>query len=456
MDEKKGKILVVDDDPDILLTTRIILKKQFETVVTESDPQRLLSHIRQGDYDVVLLDMNFRMGATSGREGIGWLQKILKADPQAVVVMMTAYGDIELAVKAMKEGAVDFIVKPWENQRLLATVQNACKLGASRREIAVLKSREQLLNQEIDSQFPDIIGQSPPMLKIYELIRKVGPTDANVLILGENGTGKELVARALHRYSSRKDQIFVTIDLGALPETLFESELFGHVKGAFTDARVDRPGRFEMADGGTLFLDEIGNLSPVMQAKLLTAIQNRTVTRIGSNTEIPVDIRLISATNIPLTEMIAQKSFRKDLLYRINTVEIRVPPLRHRTEDIPLLADHFMQQAARKYNKTGMKLANDCYPKLADYPWPGNVRELQHIIERAVILCDSKKLTPADLLIDKPVLTGGVTESMHLEDVEKQVIMKAVRHHKLNITKAAHELGMARTTLYRKMKKYGL
>ena len=456
MEEKEGKILVVDDDPDILLTTRIILKKQFEIIDTETDPQKLLAHIRKGGYDLILLDMNFRMGATSGREGISWLQKILRADQQAIVVMMTAYGDIDLAVKAMKEGAADFIIKPWENQRLLATVQNAFKLSASRKEIALLKSREQLLTQEIDSQFPQIIGQSSPMRKIYELIRKVGPTDANVLILGENGTGKELVARALHRYSSRKDQIFVTVDLGALPETLFESELFGHIKGAFTDARDDRPGRFEMANGGTLFLDEIGNLSPVMQAKLLTAIQNRKVTRVGSNAEIPVDIRLISATNIPITEMIEQKSFRKDLLYRINTVEIRVPPLRQRAEDIPLLADHFIELATKKYNKAGLTLTGDCYPKLVEYSWPGNVRELQHIIERAVILSESKKLTPNDLLIERTSHQAGIMESLHMEDVEKHAIIKAIRHSNMNLSRAAQELGMARTTLYRKIKKYGL
>jgi DNA-binding NtrC family response regulator len=456
MNEKIWKILVVDDDPDILLTAKVILKKQFENIVTESDPKRIIAQVRQGDYDLILLDMNFRMGATSGREGITWLHKILKEDPQAVVVMMTAYGDIDLAVKAMKEGAVDFIVKPWENQRLIITVMNACKLGASRKEIAMLKSREQLLSQDIDSQFPNIIGQSASMRKIYELIRKVGPTDASVLVLGENGTGKELVARALHRYSARKDQIFVTVDLGALPETLFESELFGHVSGAYTDAKGDRPGRFEMADGGTLFLDEIGNLSTTMQSKLLTAIQNRKVIRIGSNTEIPVDIRLISATNIPLNEMIAQKSFREDLLYRINTVEIKVPPLRQRTEDIPLLADHFTELTARKYNKPWLKLTGDCYPKLIEYSWPGNVRELQHIIERAVILGDSKKLTPNDLLIEKPTIPVTSTESLYLEDIEKQAIMKAIRHCNLNLSRAAHELGMARTTLYRKMKRYGL
>jgi DNA-binding NtrC family response regulator len=456
MEEKKGKILVVDDDPDILLTTRVILKRQFETIDTETDPQRIIALVRQGNYDLILLDMNFRTGATSGREGIGWLQKILKTDPQAIVVMMTAYGDIDLAVKAMKEGAADFIIKPWENQRLLVTVQNAFKLGESRREIALLKSREQLLSQEIDSQYPSIIGQSTPMRKIFELIRKVGPTDANVLILGENGTGKELVARALHRISCRKEKIFLTVDLGALPETLFESELFGHVKGAYTDAKDDRAGRFEMAHGGTLFLDEIGNLSPVMQAKLLTAIQNRVITRIGSNAEILVDLRLISATNIPLTEMIEQKSFRKDLLYRINTVEIRVPPLRQRIDDIPLLADHFMEQSVKKYNKPGLIMTSDCYSKLTEYSWPGNIRELQHIIERAVILSDKRKITPDDLLIEKSSLPVSTTESLFMEDVEKQVIIKALRQHGQNISLAAHELGMARTTLYRKMKKYGI
>jgi DNA-binding NtrC family response regulator len=370
--------------------------------------------------------------------------------------MMTAYGDIDLAVRAMQEGASDFIVKPWDNQKLLATIINVYRLHQSSEQIRSLRQKEEQLRHDIDQEFAEIIGQSPAMTSLLETVEKVGKTDANVLILGENGTGKELIARALHRSSARSKEIFISVDLGAIPENLFESELFGHVKGAFTDAHEDRSGRFEVANGGTLFLDEIGNLSLPLQAKLLSAIQNRVINRVGSSRETPIDIRLISATNMPLYRMVREKSFREDLLYRINTVEINIPPLRDRKEDIPLLAAHFLKVYSRKYKKHRPELDMESIQKLSDYSWPGNIRELQHVIERAMILSDEDILRPSDFLITKTSIETPDISGFKMEAIEKETIRKALEKYRFNITRAAGELGMARTTLYRKMTKYGL
>ena len=455
---KHGSVLVVDDDPDILKAARLLLKQHVAHVETEEDPNALPALLGQTSFDVILLDMNFARGSSSGREGFHWLEQIINIDPGASVIMITAFGDVETAVQAIKEGATDFILKPWQNERLVTTVKNALKMGLSRQEVDRLRAQKQHLSEAMDSPFQVFIGESPAMQQVFETIRKVAPTDANVLVLGENGTGKELVARAIHRESSRNDQVFVTVDLGAVSESLFESELFGHVKGAFTDARADRAGRFEAAHAGTLFLDEIGNLSQPLQAKLLAVLQQRAVIRVGSNTSRPIDVRLICATNMPLYEMTAEQKFRQDLLYRINTVEIHLPPLRERAEDLPLLVNHFLGIYARKYQKSAMRLGGGTMKKLASYPWPGNVRELRHAVERAVILSDSPTLQAADFVLTSPQPTESTPEfdSMNLEQVEKQVIRRTLRKHSGNISHAARELGLTRAALYRRLEKYGM
>jgi DNA-binding NtrC family response regulator len=456
MAQKSGKILVIDDDRDILLTTKVVLKGSFDSIDTETNPERILPEITSGRYDAILLDMNFKTGATSGKEGIELLRRIIKADPDALVIMITAYGDIDLAVQAMKDGAIDFIVKPWDNKKLLATVLNAVRLSESRKEIVDLKEKQKVLTEEIDQQYSEIIGRSEAMNRVFETIRKVAPTEANILLLGENGTGKELVARAIHRLSPRASQIFVSVDLGAISETLFESELFGHVKGAFTDAKESRTGRFRVASGGTLFLDEIGNLPMSMQVKLLSSIENRRVTPVGSNESLSVDVRLICATNVPVAEMVAQKKLREDLLYRVNTVELNIPPLRERASDIPLLADYFKDFYARKYNKGKVRISQESYRKLSRYYWPGNVRELRHIIERSIILSDSDILKPDDFIVERTGAQAIQTGVLNMEEVEKQTILNALERNHRNMTRTSYELGMARTTLYRKMKKYDI
>ncbi|MDX5347733.1 MAG: sigma-54 dependent transcriptional regulator, partial [Hymenobacteraceae bacterium] len=407
---------------------------------------------------VILLDMNFTAGATSSSEGFHWLQQILKHDPQAVVVMITAFGDVELAVRALKEGATDFVLKPWQNEKLLATLTAACKLRQSNQEVKQLKARQQQINQVINTNFSDFIGVSQPMQQVYHTIEKVAATDANVLILGENGTGKELAARALHSRSKRASEVFIKIDLGAISETLFESELFGHAKGAFTDAKEDRAGRFEIASGGTLFLDEIGNLSLPLQAKLLTALQSRHITRLGTNKLIPIDIRLICATNMPIYDMVASGKFRQDLLYRINTVEIHLPPLRARHEDIELLATHFLTVFAKKYQKTALTLSKSALKKLREYHWPGNVRELEHAMERAVILSERNELLPDDFYLAAPAPAKAKFPEMDytLDALERMMVEKALHKNTGNITHAAKELGITRTALYRRIEKYGL
>jgi two-component system, NtrC family, response regulator HydG len=451
----EGKILVIDDDKDILLSTKVILKKEFSEIKTISEPSDIVPYIEKKIFDVILLDMNFSTGATSGKEGMDWLKRILKINPDSVVVMMTAYGDINLAIEAMKNGAIDFVVKPWDNKKLLATILSAFNLSRSKQEIVQLKSKQEVLVKDIDQSYIEIIGESGNMLELYSIIDKVAPTDANILVLGENGTGKEVVARAIHRKSNRSKNLFINVDLGAIPESLFESELFGHAKGAFTDAKEDRAGRFEIANGGTLFLDEIGNLSLPLQTKLLTAIQKKEVTRVGSNKPIPVDIRLICATNMHLKEMVDKNEFRQDLYFRINTVEVHVPPLRDRLEDLPLISDHFLETYRKKYNKQETKISAEAFKKLKKYNWPGNIRELQHIIERTVIMNNTNILNANDFVLNISESTSLNKNNLNLEDVEKQTIERALKKHNFNVSAAAKELGLGRTTMYRKMTKYG-
>lgn len=452
-----GKILMIDDDEDVLLAAKMLLKKQNHHVIIEKNPNKIPFLLNNDTYDVILLDMNFSKDITSGKEGFYWLEQILERDPQAVVILITAFGDVEMAVRALKQGATDFILKPWQNEKLIATIGTAIKLRKSYNEVDKLKKAKEMLEEQISRPFSDIIGESQAIRDVFALIDKVARTDANVLILGENGTGKELIARAIHQRSMRKGESFVSVDMGAITETLFESELFGHKKGAFTDAREDRPGRFELAHKGTLFLDEIGNLSLSLQSKLLSALQSREITRVGSNQPRPVDIRLICATNMPLHDMVHDGAFRQDLLYRINTVEIHVPPLCERVEDIPLLSQHFLNYYAKKYHKTVRRISEEAMNRLKRYAWPGNIRELQHAIERAVIMTDSDMLQESDFLFGRSGASQAAqNDTLNLDEVEKTAISKALQLHNGNISKAAEELGLTRASLYRRMEKYGL
>jgi DNA-binding NtrC family response regulator len=458
VNKKNGRILIVDDDTDILHAARLFLKQHVALVHTEANPEKIPTLLQNESYDVIMLDMNFTRDVTSGQEGFHWLGKILHIDPQAVVVLITAYGDVEIAVRAIKEGATDFILKPWQNEKLLATVSAAVNLRQSRTEVNRLKSRQKQLSADLDQRFQDFIGSSPSMMDVFRTIEKVAGTDANVLILGENGTGKELAARAIHRQSLRNKEVFISVDMGAITETLFESELFGHIKGAFTDAKEDRAGRFEIASGGTLFLDEIGNLSLPLQAKLLSVLENRTITRLGANKARPIDVRLICATNMPIHDMVAEQRFRQDLLYRINTVEIHLPPLRERIEDMPSLVDHFLAFYSKKYKKPALRISAPTLKKLRAYRWPGNIRELRHAIERAVIMSDSQTLQPSDFFLPGKAYRedGLALDTFDLEGVERVVILNVLKMHGGNISQAARELGLTRTSLYRRMEKYGL
>jgi len=454
-----GTILIVDDDEDVLLAAKLLLKKHAHEVVIEKNPKKLPFLMNNGSYDVILLDMNFEDDTTSGKEGFFWLKQILELDPKAVVVMITAFGDVEMAVRALKEGATDFVLKPWQNQKLLGTISAALKLRKSYQEREHLEQTSKQLQTDAHMPYSQIVGQSMAMQAVFKTIDKVAGTDANVLILGENGTGKELVARAVHQRSLRRERVFISVDMGAITETLFESELFGHKKGAFTDAREDRAGRFEIAHKGTLFLDEIGNLSLPLQSKLLTALQKREVTRIGANKSMPIDIRLICATNMPLYEMVGENTFRQDLLYRINTVEVKLPPLRERQEDIGLLAKHFLAEYAKKYRKPIRKLSGQALRRLEKYRWPGNIRELQHAIERAIIMAEGEQLEADDFFFLHQEDQGEqalADASFNLEEVEKGVIQRAIQKHGGNISKAAKELGLTRASLYRRLEKHGL
>jgi DNA-binding NtrC family response regulator len=459
METQAGKILVVDDNEDALMAVRLLLRKHVAAVHTEQSPDNIPNLMAAGAYDVILLDMNFTKDVSSGREGLNWLKRILEIDPAAVVIMITAYGDVEIAVESIKAGATDFVMKPWQNEKLLATVLAALRLRQSRREVDDLRQRQRQLSADLDQPYHDFIGTCPAMQQVFAQIDKVASTDASVLILGENGTGKELVAREIHRRSQRAEEVFINVDVGAITESLFESEFFGHVKGAFTDARDDRAGRFEIASGGTLFLDEIGNLPSTLQAKLLTTIEKRQVTRVGSNTARPIDIRLISATNHDIHKAVGNGHFRQDLLYRINTVELHLPPLRERGEDIQKLAEFFLARFKNKYGKKIGGISPAAVNLLQRYHWPGNVRELQHVVERAVIMTSSNILQPADFVLSSP--RGRAKEDLslrdfNLEQVEKAVIVKALDKHQGNITQAARELGLTRTSLYRRMEKHGL
>lgn len=459
MDKELGKILIIDDDEDVLLAAKMLLKKHAKEVLIEKNPKKIPFLLNNDTYDLILLDMNFSKDITSGKEGFYWLEQILDKDPQAVVVLITAFGDVEMAVKALKAGATDFVLKPWQNEKLIATLNSAAKLKESYKEVTQLKQTSKQLQQDSNQAFKDIIGESDEIKEVFKIIDKVAGTDANILILGENGTGKELIARAIHQKSLRKDNVFIGVDMGAITESLFESELFGHKKGSFTDAKEDRPGRFEIANNGTLFLDEIGNLSMPLQSKLLTALQKREVTRIGSNQSISIDIRLICATNMPIYEMVNENTFRQDLVYRVNTVEIQLPPLRNRLDDIPLLAEHFMKMYNTKYRKTITSIAPTTVKKLQKYSWPGNIRELQHAIERAIIMSDTDVLQPDDFffLAQKPENNISVeADNFKLDEVEKNVIQRAINKHNGNISKAAKELGLTRASLYRRLEKYGL
>lgn len=450
--EKEGKILIVDDNEDVLFALNLLLKPHVEKVKVSTQPSQITRFMKEFEPDVILLDMNFKQDAISGKEGFDCLEQILQTDKQAVVIFMTAYADTDKAVKAIKAGATDFISKPWEKEKILATLSTAIKLRQSRREINQLKSQMTALNATLE--MPVIIGQSPAMKELEKTITQLAEIDANILILGENGTGKDLVARALHYHSLRQDKPFVTIDLGSIPEALFEGEIFGFEKGAFTDAHQAKAGRMEVATGGTLFLDEIGNLSLPMQSKLLTAIEKKQISRLGSTKITPIDIRLICATNSPIHQLVEEGRFRQDLLYRINTIEIHIPPLREREEDILLLAEHFMQIFARKYKKSPKGFSKEARQKLMMYSWPGNVRELQHAIERAVILSHTPLLKADDfILTPQPEKRMEENESLNLHELEQNAIERAIRRCNGNLTQAAELLGISRYALYRKLEK---
>jgi DNA-binding NtrC family response regulator len=454
--EGQGKIFIVDDNEDVLFALNLLLQPYVEKIKVATDPSRIEHFMRTFEPDVILLDMNFSRDAISGQEGFDCLEQILGIDPEAVVLFMTAYADTEKAVRAIKAGATDFISKPWEKEKLLATLSSAVKLRQSRREVKLLKDRVEMLSDQ-EKGVPLMIGQSKVMQEVFTTIRRLSETDANILILGENGTGKDLVARSLRFFSPRQHADFVTIDLGSVPESLFESELFGYEKGAFTDARKAKAGRLEVASGGTLFLDEIGNLSLSMQSKLLTAIEKRRISRLGATKSIPIDVRLICATNADIRQMVEEGTFRQDLLYRINTIEIHIPPLRDRGDDIVLLAEHFLQKYAHKYKKEIQGLSREAKQKLLRYSWPGNVRELQHAIERAVILAQFGWLRPDDfMLTPQPEKKSLLDETLNLEELELKAIQRAMKKAVGNVSNAAEMLGITRYTLYRKLQKLGL
>ncbi|UII81690.1 sigma-54 dependent transcriptional regulator [Flagellimonas sp. CMM7] len=448
-----AKILVIDDNKSVLSALEILLQFEYKSVQTLFNPNQISSFPNMEQIDIVLLDMNFSAGVNTGNEGLYWLNEIKKKSPNTSVIMMTAYGAVDLAVKALKQGASDFVLKPWNNERLLTTVKSAHELRKSKEEIHKLKKKESNLKQVINDDKNFIIGNSKALTSVLNLVRKVAKTDVNVLITGENGTGKELIAREVHRLSSRKDEVFIGVDMGSIAENLFESELFGHTKGSFTDAKEDRSGKFEAAHQGTLFLDEMGNLSLQMQAKLLSSIQNKSVVRVGSNKSVNVDIRLVCATNCNLEQMVADGLFREDLLYRINTIQIEVPPLRERGEDIMILADFFLKRFANKYDKQGLRINNLAQEKLMEYSWPGNVRELQHTMERAVILSEGNVLKPTDFLLHSKPTQSMDNGPATLDEMELQMISRALDQHDGNYSAAADQLGISRQTLYNKLKK---
>ena len=452
-----GKLLIVDDHKQVLKALIQLLEPEFDSITGISNPNQIMSYLNREEYDVILLDMNFSAGINTGNEGIYWLNRILKSDPLASVVMITAYSDVNLAVRAIKEGATDFVVKPWDNNKLITSLQAAFKLRQSKIENKKLRDRQKQINKEICKQYTPLIGKSQSMESVLHVMKKVARTDANVLVIGENGTGKELIVKEIHNNSRRADEVFISIDIGTVTESLFESEMFGHIKGAFTDAREDKTGWFETASGGTLFLDEIGNLSLTMQSKLLAAIQNRVIYKVGSKTPIPFDIRLVCATNKNLEEMVSKNLFREDLYYRINTIVIEIPPLRDRGEDIILLAEHFFREYANKYEKFHLKFSSKTLDKLMKHEWPGNVRELRHTIEKAIILCDSDILLPEDFVISHSTQQSSLSQKPStFAEIEKQALQIALNNNNGSVLKASQELEIARQTMYNKMQKYNL
>ena len=456
MNTKEGSMLIVDDNEALLLALSMYFEPHFKTITTIKNPNLIPDYISKEDYDLILLDMNFTAGITTGNEGIFWMRQILETNPTASVVLITAYGDVELAVKAIKEGATDFIQKSWDEQKILSTILSAYKIRKSRQEIQRLKRKQQHLSRNLFSDHDICPGISDSMQKIFDTIDKIASTDANILILGESGTGKEVIAREIHKRSLRSTEIFVNVDLGSLHENLFESELFGYEQGAFTDAKSGKEGRFEIASGGTLYLDEIGNLPNSLQPKLLSSIQNKMITRLGAVREIPVDIRLITATNKSLYEMAENGDFREDLLYRINTIQIDLPPLRERVEDIPVLANHFLKKFTGKYNKKISGISRTGLEKLSKHHWFGNIRELEHSIEKAVILSERMVLEPGDFQFYSRTADREQVESFNLAENERKLIQRALRKYSGNISSTAKELGINRSTLYEKIKRYGL
>lgn len=451
----KGSLLIVDDNKNAIKALKLFLQYEFEVVKGIANPNQIPSEFLKTNFDVVLLDMNFTAGINSGNEGFYWLKEIKKLSKTTEIVMFTAYGDVELAVRAVKEGAADFILKPWDNDKMITTLHAALRIRQAHEEVSTLKRQQKGFKQEITRTNKLIIGSSPAMLNLMQLIRKVAVTDANVLITGENGTGKEVIAREIHSLSLRKSEIMVSVDMGAIPETLFESELFGHKKGAFTDAHEDKTGKFELANKGTLFLDEVGNLPVKLQSKLLVALQNRSIIAVGGNNEIPIDIRLISATNSKLDILINEGHFREDLLYRINTIHIEIPPLRERVEDIDALATFFLNKFAKKYSKEHLSLSQKVIAKMKSYQWPGNIRELEHTIEKAVILCNGQSIKSDDILF-RPQTRKIRELPATIEEMEQLMIQNAIDKYEGNYSVVANQLGISRQTLYNKIKKYGI
>lgn len=472
MAQSDKRVLIVDDDEDILTAGKLLLKRHFAEVVTCAQPADIPALMAAQSFDAILLDLNFSPGESSGEQGFHWLAQILAIDPDAVVVTITAHGGIDLAVAAMKRGATDFVAKPWHNEKVVATLSAATQLRATRSEASQLKLSNKVLAAAASGAAPPMLGQSDPMRAVMAMLRRAAPTEANVLILGENGTGKELAARELHQHSLRAGQVFMAVDLGAVAESLFESELFGHKKGAFTGAQEERVGRLQAANGGTLFLDEIGNIPLPLQAKLLTVLEQRQVTPLGANTPIAFDVRVIAATNVPRHKLNDEKIFRQDLLFRLNTVEITLPPLRERREDIETIAAFYASLYARKYRKAEKPLSARAIAAAQGYAWPGNVRALRHAIERAVILAEGETLEAKDLqlasLAVEPIAAqpgqgnnnGGseeaAAEDLNLERMEQRLIISALQQHRYNISHTAKELGLTRAALYRRMEKYGL
>ena len=461
MTKTNATILVIDDDEDVLLSAKLLLKKQFTKVITKSDPKELNQLVSTEDLDVIVLDMNYRIGFNDGKEGMYWLKHIRSINQDIVVVLMTAYGEVELAVESIKKGAFDFILKPWTNEKFLATINAGLELRRKNQKIALLESTNEVLQKNVANQFGPMIGKSETMQQVLNTISKVAPTDANMLILGENGTGKQHLAREVHRLSEFNKGPFIHVDMGALSENLFESELFGHKKGAFTDAHEDKPGRFEMAEGGTLFLDEIGNLPLNLQSKLLTVIQDRKVSRLGEGSERPFNARLLFATNAPINEWVSEGKFRQDLLFRINTVEIEIPPLRERVADVEEFVLHYFNEFKTKYNKSQLTITDEVVELLKEHQWPGNIREVQHTLERGVILSDGVTLKTENFNLTTVPVSANTSSSeqfdnLNLNEIEKLLVQKALDKHQGNISKAAKELGLTRAALYRRLEKFNL